>query len=170
MVNNVEAPVKLEANPPVSPLVTMPRTELLNIALIGVGTGIVTWLLYHVLNTYLFTAVLCKGVATSDCARSPEYALIVATILSAMFGLFGLVRIRAFRPPLVVAGATVCLWGFGSVFFGAVWFWPLVIIPIIYGLAYALFAWLVRPRSFILAVTLVIVAVVLGRLVLSLAA
>lgn len=159
----------VEANevPRVEPLVTMSRMEIINIFFIGSMSGLIMWGLHQLLNKYLFTAVLCKGVATNDCARSPEYALMVATVLAGIVGLFALVRIRAYRPLLVVIGSTIALWGLGGLFIGALWYWALLIVAALYGLAYALFSWLVRPRSFIMAVTLVVVAVVIGRLVLS---
>lgn len=162
--------VAVEANeiPRVDPLVTMSRIELMNIFFIGLTTGLITWGLHQLLNKYLFTAVLCKGVATNDCARSPEYALMVASVLGAMVGLFALVRIRAYRPLLVVIGSTIALWGFGGLFVGTLWYWALLIMAVLFGLAYALFSWLIRPRSFILAVALAFAAVVIGRLVLSL--
>ena len=90
-----------------------------------------------------------------------------ATILGAAAGLFGLVRLYVFRPLLVVAAAVVALWGLITIVSPFAWYIALPVVMVLYGFAFAAFAWLVRLRHFLIALISVIVVIVIVRLVLN---
>jgi hypothetical protein len=148
-------------------LIAMPIRKLLFIIVVGVVAGMVTWGLMLVLDTYVYKAVLCNRDAVVQCASSQQYAMITATIIGAAAGLFGLVRLHVFRPLLIVIATFVSLWGLLSLLVSLPWYGAMLIAAIMYGLAFGVFAWLVRIRKFFIALVVVIVVVVAVRLVLS---
>lgn len=156
-----------DSEPRISPLVTMTIGELIRAIACGVAVGLITALIYFLMNKFVFGAVLCRPQSPANCSQAPNYAFIVAAIIAAIAGLATLVRMRIYRPLLVVLGAVVALWGIHTTLSSVAWYWGLLAAMLLFGIAYGLFAWLARIRSFILAIVVVIVAVVLVRFVLS---
>lgn len=148
-------------------LVAMTVKKLLFIIIVGAVAGIVTWGLTLVLDTYIYKAVLCNKDAVVQCASSQQYATITATIIGAAAGLFGLVRLHVFRPLLIVIAAFISLWGLLSLLTSLPWYGSMLIAGGMYGLAFGVFAWLVRIRKFFIALILAILVVIAVRLVLS---
>ena len=104
-------PVVYEETPEVKtlPFVGMARHEFLNVALTGLGVGIVVTLLYFLLNTFVFGAVLCRPQSTGDCSQAPNYAMIVSIIIATIGGVANLARIRIYRPLMVGIASAVAL-------------------------------------------------------------
>ncbi len=151
---------------PMSPFVGMGLGELLRVLLYGVGVGVLTAGLALLLNKFVFGTVLCRPQSITECAQAPNYAMIVAMIVGAIAGLVMLARLRVYRPLLVVLAATIALWGMHAMLLGAAWYWSLVIFAVLFGLAYALFAWLARVRNFVMALVITIVVIVVVRFLL----
>ena len=152
----------------VEPVVPMYRNELASIITVGVSVGVITWVAMSLLERYVFAAVMCRQDAAANCTDAAGYALTVALILGALAGLIALVQVRVYRPLLVVVAATTALWGFADkLIAGLDWYWALPITVIVFGLAYGLFAWVARLRSFILSVVISVVLVVMIRLVMN---
>jgi hypothetical protein len=148
-------------------LVGMAPGELVRVVLSGVGVGLIVSLVAYVMNVYVFAAVLCRPQAPSECGQAPGYAMVVAMVIGAIVAVVTLVRLRVYRPLLVVLAATTSLWGSYVLVSGLVWYWALLIMIVLFGLVYGLFAWICRPRSFILAVVIAVIAAVVIRLALS---
>jgi hypothetical protein len=67
---------------------------------------------------------------------------------------------------LIVIAATIALWGINTLTASMAWYFALPVIMIMFGLVYGLFAWIARIRSFILAIVVTVVLVVIVRLAL----
>lgn len=144
-------------------VVANPR-DLLSAFIVGALVGLAISGLYYLLNEYVFSAVMCRGDG-GDCQQAPTYSMVIATLFGSLGGLVALVQARIYRPLLVVIAATLSLWSLQSMIGSFAWYWGIVIAMLLFGLMYALYAWLVRIRSFLLAVVLVVVMVVVIRLV-----
>ena len=151
---------------PVSPFVSMSIGELLRTIVCGIGVGLVVAVALFLLNKFIFGAVLCRPQSMADCSQAPTYAMIVAMVLGAIGGLLALARMRLYRPLLVVLAATIALWGINSLVSGRVWYWAVLAVMVIFGLAYGLFAWIARIRNFVMALVVTIIAIVIVRFLL----
>ncbi|MFI5212777.1 MAG: hypothetical protein ACHQTE_02340 [Candidatus Saccharimonadales bacterium] len=149
-----------------APFISMNTRQFIVIALIGAVVGIAAWGLTILLNSYVYQAVLCHGNG-SKCNMSFLYASITTNILAAAVGLFGLVRMQIFRPLLIVLAAMAALWSSVVIVAALPWYLVATCCLVLYALAYALFAWIARIRSFLLAAVIVIVLVVVVRLILN---
>ncbi len=154
----------VEVSEGVLPFVGMSKRDVIDTLLCGAGVGIFVGVLYLLLDTFVFSAVLCRPQNAMNCAQGPAYAMIVATVIGAIAGLVALARVRIYRPLFIVLFATVSLWVGGVTVSGVAWYVALITLCILYALAYLLFAWLARIRSFILASVLGIIILVLVRL------
>ena len=146
-----------------SPFVTMTLRELIATAIWGVVIGLVTAFIYIMLYKFVFSTVLCRAQSTGSCDQAPSYAAIVTLIISLVAGVGALARLRIYRPLLVVIAALVSLWGLQSDVMGMPWYWAVPATAVLFGLAYALYAWLSRIRNFILAIVVIAVVVILVR-------
>lgn len=151
----------------VDPVVPMYNREIVGVFLTGLVVGLVVGVMIYLLNRFVFGIMLCRGDDTSSCASAPQYAMIVSMILGAIAGLIALVQTRVYRPLLAVLGTTVGLWGINELTAQMTWYWALVVIAVLFGLSYALFTWVARIRSFVAALIVTIVLVVLIRLVMT---
>jgi hypothetical protein len=121
--------------------------------------------MYLLLDTFVFSAVLCRPQQADQCLQAPEYAMVVAAVIGAIAGLVTLARVRIYRPLFVVLCATIGLWIASLPIIAYEWYWLLLVLTVLYALAYMLFAWLARIRSFVLALIVAIVVLVIVRLV-----
>lgn len=147
----------------VDPVVPMFRSEMMMVALAGLGVGFVVTALTHLLDQYIFSAVLCQ-TDSAECANATNYAMIVAMVIGGIGGLIALVQARIYRPLLVVLAAAISLWGLHEITASMQWYWALIITMAMFAFSYALFTWMARIRSFILALVVIVVLVVLARL------
>jgi len=148
----------------VSPVVNSRRGELVRTLLAGVGVGVVVSLLVYLLEQFVFAPLLCGQNGSGSCVNVTAYSSAVAMLVGALAGLVSMTTLQVYRPLLIVLAATISLWGYYTLVVGMTWYWMLLVAAILFGLAYALFAWLARIRSFIVALVIVIVMVVLVRL------
>ena len=150
-----------------SALVTMNVKKLLLVILFGVIAGLVTWGLTRVLDVYVYKAILCSSDTAIQCASSYQYATTTATIIGAAVGLFGLVKVQAFRPLLIVIASFVAMWGLLLLLVPLPWYVAALAVAGLYGFAFGVFAWLARIRNFYIAIVLIILIVVAVRLILN---
>lgn len=142
--------------------------DVVRVALSGLAVGVATYLLYLLLDKYVFTPTLCGATAAAlKCDNKMYFASGVATVLGAFGGLFAMVQQRVYRPLLVVLLATVGLWNFVLIAATLPWWLALLLTGLIFALAYAAFAWLVQLRNFILALVITVVILVVMRLIIS---
>lgn len=152
---------------PAAPFVMMTIADVIRAMLVGAGVGLVTTGIYLLLNKFIFGAALCRD-GVDGCSNAPLYSTIVAIVFSIIIGIVALAKAGTYRPLLVAIAAPVALWSlFTLLSNNVVWYLALLIGAVLFALAYGLFAWLARLRSFILAIVLLVVAVVIVRLVLG---
>ena len=152
---------------PVQPVMLMTMRDLLQVVLAGVIVGLMMIALWYIFEKYIYTPVLCEGSALPGrCENKDYFSSGLAMIVSAMAGLFMVVRQRVFRPLLVVLLVTISLWNVSLLLTTLPWWGACLGAAILFGIAYAVFAWVAQLRNLLLAVGVSIVLVVLTRLVL----
>lgn len=147
-----------------SSLIPMSVRELLGIVAGGAVIGLAVVGLYLLLNHFVFSAVLCRPQSPADCNQAPTYAMIVAQIVGVIAGIGVLVRLRVYRPLLVVLATLIALWTLQQLIGPFVWYGALAAGAVLFGLSYGLFAWVARIRSFILTLVITVVLVVIARI------
>lgn len=140
--------------------------DLASIVITGVVAGFVVWLIYWLLMRYLTPRLFCDDPTTSLCTSAPAAMDGVSLIIGAIVGLLGLIRLRSFRPLLVVLAVTVALGGLAQQADLLAWYWAALASAGLFAVAYALFAWVARIRAFWLALVVTVVLVVITRLAL----
>jgi hypothetical protein len=147
-----------------SAVLTTSARHIWQTALIGAIVGLLVWGIAWLFQTYLYSVVLCRGDLVARCASAPQYAEATAGIIAAGIGLFALARLQIFRPLPIAIAALISLWGLATLTLSLPWLGAALATLILYGLAYALFGWAVRIRSFLFAMVVLIVLVVVVRL------
>lgn len=137
--------------------------RLVQIALLGVAAGVVMWTLTAIIRSVIFIPLFCGDPSNSMCVGAADNAGNIATVLTAIIALLGLVRLGTYRPLLVVIAAAISLWGLGGIVSDLLWFEALAWSILLYAIVYVLFSWIVRLRSFVPAIILTIVAIILIR-------
>lgn len=151
---------------------TMPRLltwrDALTILVVGAVVGLVTLAVYFILDKYIFTPGLCSGANVDPvrCDSKEYFSSTLAMIIGGLAGLFALVQQRVFRPLLVVLLTVVGLWNVTLLLSGLVWWASVLLVALIFAVAYLAFAWLVQLRNFYLALGITALVVVLMRLIL----
>lgn len=159
----------IEATDPHAAWATMSTRTLINIFISGLIVGAVTFLLFVILDKYVFEPILCReGVSAVRCENKQDFASGIAVVLGSMLGLILLVRERVYRPILALIGTAISLWALLAIVASLPWMAGLAITLVTFGVAYMLFSWLVQPTSLALCIALVIVATALVRLTLTL--
>jgi hypothetical protein len=139
--------------------------KIFKIFISGLLVGVLTYLLYVVLERFVFDPVLCReSVALARCETKDEFASGVALLLGSMLGLVLLVRELVYRPILALLGVIISVWGIFSLLAVLPWFIALAVTIIVFGVSYVLFSWLVQPTSLYVALASVTVVVVIARL------
>lgn len=149
-------------------LVSLSRQDFLRIFGIGVIVGIVVCALYVMLDRYVFTPALCENATGTleRCENKESYAATIAMLLVALGGLVSVVRMRVYRPLLVVLFVTASLWGIPELAVSLPWWLATLITVLLFGIAYVTFAWLARIRNFYITLLLSVALLVAVRLVL----
>lgn len=152
-----------------SGIIDMRPDVVVRVAILGLGLGIGVWLLALLFNRFLIEPIFCANQASGGiCADTEDVAGNIALILGAIGGVLGLVRLGVYRPMLVAIAVAISLWGLGGWLGGLVWYEALGWTALIYMVAYAAFAWLVRPRNFFVVLIMLLVLIVAARFFVSL--
>lgn len=145
-------------------LIDMRTNTIIQVVLLGIILGAVTWLLTLLIDRFVITAIFCSDAGNGICANAGTVAGNVALVLTAIGGLLGLIRLGVYRPLLVVIAASIVLWGLSGWMNGMLWYETLAWTVLLYAATYATFAWLVRPRFFLAAIILVLIVVIVARI------
>lgn len=151
-----------EAQPRFMPITT---ADFLRVLLLGALIGVATYGVALLLRNFVFGPITCEGGQV--CANAASYGEITSAILLAIVGLLGTVRLRVFRPMIVVVAATASLWGLMVATDSLAWHWGLLAHGVLYGLAYGIFTWAVRIRRFWVALVLSVMLIVVLRYVMT---
>lgn len=144
-------------------LIEMPQHQVIQAALLGVGMGLVAWLIDLLVHHLVLVPLFCGDPSNVVCLNQVGIAGNIATIIVAFIGLMGLVRFSIYRPLVIVLATAVSLWGIGLWTAHLAWYETLAWFVLLYALCYVAFAWLVRPRSFVPMIILVALAVAFIR-------
>jgi hypothetical protein len=144
-------------------LIEMPQHQVIQVALLGIGLGIGAWILGMLVKQVVIMPLFCGDPTNGVCVGSVDVSSNAAAVIVGFVGLMALVRLSVFRPLLVVLATLVALWGIGSSTNGLQWYESLAWTVVLYMLCYIAFAWLVRPRSFVPTLLLLVIAVSLIR-------
>lgn len=162
------ASTKVVEQQPRAVMLLMSWGELLRVVAVGALVGIVTWASYGLLHTYILTPALCNAPElAARCQAEPYFSGGVATVIGAIVGLLMMVWQRVFRPLLVVLLASAGLWNVVLITAGFTWWLAIVVGALLFGITYAMFAWLAQIRNFLVSVIVGIVLVVVMRLIIS---
>lgn len=147
----------------IDPIIPMTSREVFTVLVAGFLVGAVVAAGYYLLARYVFGAVMCRESSSATCVEAPVYAMTVAMIIGGLAGLITLAQARVYRPLLVVLAAVISLWGFQMLIGDMAWYWGTLIVAGLFALTYGLFAWIVRLRSFVRAMIIVLLLIVLLR-------
>lgn len=143
--------------------------SLLPAVAIGAGVGLVTWLLFGVLQNSVLHYVACQGNSSIiACSSRADIASAVALLLANLGGLVALTRYRVYRPLLVAIAATASMWALPKLLMDTAWYVHLAAMVLIAAALYAFFTWVNDFRRFWLAVVVAVVAVAVLRVLLTL--
>ncbi|AHB42723.1 hypothetical protein RAAC3_TM7C00001G0885 [Candidatus Saccharibacteria bacterium RAAC3_TM7_1] len=158
----------VEVSDPLGTWATMSWRSMLNVFLTGILVGVLTYMLYLLLERFVFEPIMCRdSVALARCESKDDFASIVALVLGSMLGLILMVRQRVYRPLLATLGIFLSFWTIFLVLMNLPWLAVLIISVLAFGIGYVLFAWLVQPVSLGLSLVMVTLAVVVIRIVLT---
>lgn len=141
----------------------MPRQHVMRVVLLGVGLGIIGFVLSLVIRDIILVPVFCGNVDVQKCAGVADSAANIAMVIVAIVGLLGLVRLSVYRPLLIVLAVAISFWGLGSLTVKLPWYEAVSWWVLLYAAGYTVFTWLVRPRAFVPTLVIVIVAITLIR-------
>lgn len=128
------------------------------VLLTGVTIGVLYVGLSALISHFVIDPLYCKATLNSTvCINSESIGGNIATILSALVALALFVRLRVFRPIVIVIAGAILLWGLSSWTAGLSAIEIVASSAILYGLCYILMSWICRYQR----TALVLVAVAL---------
>lgn len=145
---------------------TLSGRDLASVIILGVIAGVITWGVYELLLHFVVPGLFCRDSTTSLCETAPSIMDGVSLVIGAVVALLGLIRLRVFRPLLVVLATIIALGGLAQRADVLAWYFSLLACGVLFGLAYGLFAWMAKIRLFWTALLVSAVLVIVTRLVL----
>lgn len=146
-------------------LIDLSPQALIQVALLGTGIGLLYWLLTLLIRQVVFVPLFCGDPTNNMCVGATGGAGVVALIAVTIVGLLGLVRFAVYRPLLIVLATTISLWGIANWTASMFWLEGVAWTIVLFAVCYTVFTWLVRPRSFGIAVALVVAVVLLAHII-----
>lgn len=158
-----ETPVEKPAQ-----IIPMLRTDFISVIILGAIIGLFIWGFGAALNRFVFEEYFCQGDISSQCGSAKSFSVAAASLVGGIAALTGLIRLRVFRPLLVLIASLVSTWGVVQTSWDLGRFTGIVAVIVLYALAFGVFAWIARIREFWIALVAMIVLVVAVRLALTL--
>ncbi len=136
---------------------------------IGLGLGLIWWVLTALLRQYVVEPLACRDLSTATaCVNAVGVSGAVATVLVAVGGMGLLIRYAQPRPVIIAVATAILLWDIGAIMNGLPWWAALLWAIFFYGASYGLFSMVARIRLLWLSLVVAIVIVVGVRLLLML--
>lgn len=135
------------------------------IVVVGLATGFVMWVVDWLADKFII-ARMCAGLAETTCATVPTFIPSMSLIAGLIVALILLIRLRAYRPLLVVLAAAISLAGLIQSLHVLAWYQAASATVVLTALSFMLAAWLARVRNFWMSAVLIVVMVVSVRFVL----
>ena len=148
-------------------VIAMTRQQFMQTVMTGLVVGLVVWGLSLLLEMYVFEPLLCRSGDGNQCGATLTYAGIVANGIGLGIGVSGLVYFRVFRPLLVGLATMLTLWSLTVMTADWVWYLTGFAVVALYAVAYALYGWVARLKSFWVALAVSILLVAITRLVIT---
>lgn len=145
--------------------IDMQPQQIIRVVAMGAIVGLLFWGISLFLHSSLLSPVLCAEKSKDACVESLSVSSGIATIITAVIGLLGLVRIGVFRPLLVVIAISVVLWGLGVWLQPLVWYEAMSWAMLLYGIQFITFTWLARFRASRPALIIIALVVLIARLI-----
>ena len=158
----------IEARNPHAAWATMSVRTLVILFFYGLAVGIATYAVYLLLERFVFEPILCReGVALTRCENTASVSAGVAMVMGSLLGLVLLVRERVYRPILAIIGLLISLWGVFALVAALPVVAAVIVVGLLFAVAYMLFSWLVQPTSLTVCIVAVIIVSVLARIALG---
>lgn len=148
-------------------LYAMTVKTFVRLVVVSLSAGVITWLLALAIDRLLLGAVFCGGDAATNsiCMNSVSFSSYIATVLTAIMLVPIVAVLRIKRPLLVVAAATIVLWG-ASIWTNGSWPISLLLNAVIFVLVYVAVSWINRLRHNVAAIIALAMFTVIARLIL----
>lgn len=139
------------------------------IVYIGLGMGLLWWVLTAILRQYVVEPMACRDLSSAAaCVNSIGVSGSIAAVLVAVAGTWMLINYLQPRPIIVAVATLVLLWDLATMMNGLVWWMTLLLGVLFYAASYSLFSMVSRVQWLALALTLAAIIVVGIRLLLVL--
>ena len=136
---------------------------------IGLGMGLLWWVLTAILRQYVVEPLACRDLsAAASCINAVGISGSIAAVLVAVLGTWLLIRYLQPRPIIISVATLILLWDLSSLVNGMTWWATLLAALFFYAASYGLFSMVARIRWMAWALTLAAVIVVGIRLLLVL--
>lgn len=149
-----------------APVIPMLRNDFVSVLLLGAAIGLLIWIIGTLLNTYVFDTYLCRSDVARDCGNAKNYAVVVASVIGGIVALAGLIRLRVYRPLLVLVASLLSTWGIVQLSWNFGWFTSILVVILLFALAFGAYSWIARLREFWMTLIITLVLVVAVRLAL----
>ena len=117
-------------------------------AYIGIGMGVLWWVLTSLLNRYIVEPSACRDLTSAAaCVNSFSVSGSVAAVVVAVVGTVLLVRYIQPRPIVISVATAILLWDLAALADGLSWWVVLLWAVVLYGVSYGLFALVAQLRS-----------------------
>ena len=150
-----------------SVLISPEWIDLIRVGILGLAVGVVIPAFGWLLQKFLVDPIFCRETSVlAICNPSDLTMYYIATVVVGVVAVALMANWQVFRPLLVAAAALAALWGFQRYVGDTVSHAGLeyyISSAVLYALAFVVFYWLLRLKSFALSVVLVVLAVVLIR-------
>ncbi len=148
-----------------APIIPVLTNDFINVLVLGGLVGLLVWGVGAMLDRFVFDAYFCQGDISSQCMSAQNYSAAAALLVGAIAALAGLIRLRVYRPLLVVIASFMSLWGLAQLSWTFDWMTGVAIMILLHALGFGLYSWIARIREFWIALFVVVVLVVAVRLV-----
>lgn len=139
------------------------------IVYIGLGMGLLWWILTAILRQYVVEPLACRDLATaSACINSMGISGNIAAVLVAVLGTWLLIRYLQPRPIIIALGSLLLLWDLASLLNGLPWWATLLWGLFFYAASYVLFSLVARIQWLWVSLVTAVVIVAGIRLLLVL--
>lgn len=139
------------------------------IVYIGLGMGLLWWVLTAVLKQYIIEPFACRSLSTATaCVNAIDVSGSIAAVLVAAIGTFLLVRYLQPRPIIISVATATLLWNLGGIMDGIAWYFAILWAFFFYAASYVLFSLVARISWLWVSLVVALVIAVGIRLLLAL--
>lgn len=152
-----------------APLIVETSTRtLFGVLFLGAFVGALIVGASILLERYFVVPVFCSSADSFTlCADGGGLAFNIATILTSVIGVVGLVKMRVYRPLLVAIASAATLWSAHAWLGMFPWYEMAAWLAGLYAAAYLLYTWVLRASNFVFAFFLTVLLVVAARFILQ---